>query len=218
MSFGAEDAGAAPLSAAARSAFCAAMKTCCSTNCERSFACVMTWRVRRATYSPEINATTTSTSEAVASVNLFFRLNVIFARSLVLFQLVMQRFQADPQQLGGACLILIGGLKRLQNEFALRGFYGCAGRKTKPRKFPGLRHRAARKVLRQVLPSNRAVITGDGGAFQHVAKFADIPGPRIRFEELHHVGIDPAGLNPVFLVHFFQQLLDQRSQIIFVFA
>src|SRR5690348_6323882 len=129
MSFGAEDAGAAPLSAAARSAFCAAMKTCCSTNCERSFACVMTWRVRRATYSPEINATTTSTSEAVASVNLFFRLNVIFTRSLVLFQLIVQRLQADAQQLRCASLVLIRGLKRLQDEFALCSFHSCSGRK-----------------------------------------------------------------------------------------
>src|SRR6185437_9983706 len=143
MSSGVDVTGAAPLSAAARSAFCAATKTCCSTNCDRSCACAITCRVSRATYSPEISATTTRTRAAVASVNLFFRLNVIYPCGLVLFQLVVQRFQADAQQLGGASLVLVRGVKGLQDEFAFRRFHGRSRRKTKARKLSGLSDRPA---------------------------------------------------------------------------
>src|SRR5215469_2629221 len=166
MSPGLDDVGAAPRSAASRRASCAATKTCWSMNCDRSFAWFMTWRVSCSTYRPEMTATTSRTSEAVARVNLFFRLNDIFSRSLVLFQLIVQCLETDAEEFGGARFVLIRGVESLENEFQLGGLDCRAGRETKTGKPIRLRHGPAREAFRQVLASDRAVIAGDGGTFQ----------------------------------------------------
>src|SRR5487761_144656 len=180
MSSGLDDAGVSPLSAASRSAFCAETNTCCSTNCARSFACAITWRVSRATYRPEISATTTRTKRDVASVNLFFRLSGILAQRLVLLELVVKCFQADAEQLRGARFVLIRRSECLNDQLALGRFHRRPGRKAQTGKLARLRHRTPREIVRQVLASDRAVVAGDGRALEDVAQFAHVSRPRIR--------------------------------------
>src|SRR5215469_1059569 len=204
MSPGLDDVGAAPRSAASRRASCAATKTCWSMNCDRSFAWFMTWRVSCSTYRPEMTATTSRTSEAVARVNLFFRLNDIFSRSLVLFQLIVQRFETDAEEFGGASFVLVGGVESLENQFPFGGLDSSAGRETKAGKFVCLRHGTAREAFRQVLASDGTVIAGDGSALEDIAKLTHVSRPRISFEKVHHFGIHSENLAAVLLIHFAQ--------------
>src|SRR5487761_278183 len=218
MSSSLDDAGVAPLSAASRSAFCAETNTCFSTNCARSFACAITWRVSRATYRPEISATTTRTKRDVASVNLFFRLSGILARRLVLLELVVKRFQADAEKLRGARFVLIRCGECLNDQLALGRFHRGAGREAQTGKLARLRHGTPREIVRQMLASDGAVIAGDGRALQHIAQLTHVSRPRIRLEQLHYFRIHTGRMTAVLAIDVRKQLLDKQRQIVLVIA
>src|ERR1035437_4843581 len=124
----------------------------------------------------EITVTTASTSSAVTSVNLVFRLSCmgLLPRRLVFLQLVVQSFQADSEEFRRPRFILVGGRQSLHDQFAL-GFVDCgANGEAEARKRAGIRHRRASEIRRKMLASNRPVLACDRGAFQHVAKFPNI--------------------------------------------
>src|ERR1700683_1034531 len=108
----------------------------------------MTIFVRRAKYSQDTSATTTSTTREVVSVNLVLRLSGILLQHFVLFQFVVQGFEADPEQFGRAGFVLVRGSKRLKDKFALRGVHRSSHREPQARKHGRFCRRRVAEVRR----------------------------------------------------------------------
>src|ERR1700733_11836601 len=97
-----------------------------------SFAWRRVWRISRPRYRLETTPTTSSTRNAVDSVNLVVRLRRIVPPRLVFFQLVVKRLQADAEKLRRARFVLAGGFESLHDQFALGVVHGGADGKTNP--------------------------------------------------------------------------------------
>src|SRR5579871_1153247 len=124
------ETGDAPCSAASAKAFCDARNACCATKRARSSPSRNTWRVRRPTYSAETTVTTASTSTEVASVNLVFRLRRIIPPRPIFLQFVVQRLEADAQQVRRTSFVLTCRGERLSYEFAFHRIHRRADRES----------------------------------------------------------------------------------------
>src|ERR1700748_1440803 len=114
----------------------------------------------------------------MARVDLVLRFRRIFSPCVVLFEFIVQRFQADTEKFGGAGFVLTGSAERLQYKFAFGGVNGGADRKANPSKSACSSGRVrVAEFVGQVLAGNDAAVGGDGGPLDDVAQFADVAGP-----------------------------------------
>src|SRR5580765_1950718 len=138
--------------------------------------------------------------------------------SSVFFKLVMQRLQADAENLGGAGLVITGRLQSFQDELFLGLFHGRAYAQMDG---VGVMNRGTNILAEsggQVLGLDQAAFTNDDGALQSIAQLTDVAGPGIALEKVQHRLADIRHLAFVFLVHLREQGPYQFADIVLVIA
>src|SRR5438874_7152970 len=130
-------------------------------------------------------------------------------------ELVVERLQADAENLGGARLVVARVLERQQDQPALRFIHGRAGREGDRRqRFLPLRHQQGRQVRRR----DEIGVRENRRTLHDVAQLADVAGPRILLEDLHRILIDGAHRLAVDGVELVEEPLDQERHVLTALA
>src|SRR5207237_3872648 len=125
-------------------------------------------------------------------------------------QLVVQRLQADAEDLGRPGLVVARVLERQHDQAALRFVDGRPGRERDGRqRFLPLRH----QQRRQMRGRDEVGVREDRRTLHDVSQLADVARPRILLEDLHRILIDRAHRLAVDGIELVEEPLDQQRHV-----
>src|SRR5436309_5996313 len=133
-----------------------------------------------------------------------------------LVQLVVQRLEADAEDLGGARLVVARVLQRHHDQTPLGLFDRDAGRERHLRLLRG--RRLFGQDRRQVLRLDERPLGDDGRSLDHVAKLADVARPCVLLEHAHRLLFDAGDRTLVAPVELVDERLDEQRQIFLALA
>src|SRR5688572_20348511 len=190
----------------------------------------------RAIYSA-LNATTATPTMAVTPAICFARMpsrmtklrskgkglrgNGLFFRALAghaaaqFVQLVVQRLQADAENLGGARLVVARVFERHQNQLPLR-FLDRGPRAERHNRLDDVRRLGDQG--RQVLHLDELTGRENDRPLDDVAHFPDVARPAVLLEDSHRRGIDGRDVLVVAGVEFGDERLNQQRQVFLALA
>src|SRR3974390_237661 len=167
-------------------------------------------------YRRRIEFATHETDLAGGSVGFVVRQSTVLS---VFLELVVQCLKADTEDLRCLGLVVVGGLKGLEDQQP----FGFVDRGTNA-ELDGLTvlHRDALDQLaearRQVFWFNRRTAAEDHGPFQRVAQLAHVPRPGMRPEGVHHGIGDADNRTIVLFIHVSHKGVDEVGQVFDVLA
>src|SRR5262249_23098109 len=104
----------------------------------------------------------------------------------VFLKLVMEGFQADAEKFGGAHFVVSRDAERLENEFALHDIHRGADRKLDGRQIAWPLCGYFAEFGREASAGDEVLVAHDGGALEGITQFADVAGPGVAHENVHH--------------------------------
>src|SRR5690242_10608413 len=132
-------------------------------------------------------------------------------------QLVVQRLQADAEQLSGARLVVLSLLQRPHDHLALY-FFEWRADGQRQRVFVAQPLALLDRIRREVVSLDLFAGTDNHGALDHVAQFANVAGPVMKLKRFDGGTAEKACRPSVFLGELRHEMLGQQRQVFFAFA
>src|SRR5262249_24073524 len=134
---------------------------------------------------------------------------------VVLVESVVEGFEADAEDAGGAGFVASGLLERSKNELA---FGVLAGRSNRDHQIglSHLRHRLGSHAerRRQMLGAYHVTRADDDSPLDHVSKLAHVPGPRMPPENVQRALVDTADATAVTILDLLDERLRESGKVL----